>query len=210
MGFDDLPSAWQRENKQSLSPEEREATIARVSRQVERLGGAVIRRDMLESIAAVVIAILFAGFIAFAPADQVLAKLGAGLLVCWSMFIIYKLHRTRRNQDPAPLDVCVREFFRTELGRLDLQIQLLRSVLWWYIAPCILGVNLMFVGMAGISLASLAYGIATLLLAWGIYALNMRAIARDLVPARNELVALLSQLENGESLEQPLEPGTKS
>jgi hypothetical protein len=50
--------------------------------------------------------------------------------------------------------------------------------------------------MAGLGTASLAYGIATLLFAWGIYVLNMRAVAKDLVPPRNELANLLSQLED--------------
>ena len=62
----------------------------------------------------------------------------------------------------------MREFCRIELDRLDRQIQLLRSVLWWYIAPCILGVNIMFVGMAGLGIDSLVYFIVTLLFAWGI------------------------------------------
>ena len=53
----------------------------------------------------------------------------------WSLFIIWKLHRTRMIQRPAPLDAPVQEFCRIELDRLDRQIQLLRSVLWWYIAP---------------------------------------------------------------------------
>ena len=82
------------------------------------------------------------------------------------------MHRTRTIQRPASPDAPVREFCRIELGRLDRQIQLLRGVLWWYIAPCVVGVNVMFVGMAGFGAASVVYGLVTLLLAWGLYALN--------------------------------------
>jgi hypothetical protein len=78
-------------------------------------------------------------------------------------------------------------------------------VLWWYIAPCIIGVNVMFVGMTGLGAVSLVYGIVTLLFAWGLYALNMRAVAKELVPRRNELASLLRQLDGGDvaPIEQP-------
>lgn len=100
----------------------------------------------------------------------------------------------------------MREFCGTELERIERQIQLLRSVLWWYIVPCMLGVNVMFVGLAGVGPATLAYGVTTLLIGWGLYALNVRAVARDLVPARNELAGLLSQWEGSGMIEPPAEP----
>jgi hypothetical protein len=195
MTFDDLPSAWQQENEQSLSPEDREATVARVCRSVERIGGTILRRDLVETIAAVFVIFWFGRMVIFI--DSLVARIGAGFVVLWALFIIWKLHRTRTIQQPAPLDVPVREFCRIELDRMDRQIKLLRSVLWWYIAPAMLGANVVFVGMAGFGLASLVYGITTLLLAWGIYALNMRAVAKDLGPARKELASLLNQLEDG-------------
>ena len=136
----------------------------------------MIRRDLIETIAAVVLIFLFSG--AVVSVDSFVAKIGAGFLVLYALFIIYKFHRTRTIQRPAPLDAPVREFCRIELGRLDLQIQLLRGVLWWYIAPAIIGANAVFAGEAGLGTASLVYCIVTLLLAWGIYALNMRAVAK--------------------------------
>src|SRR5205823_4592350 len=98
---------------------------------------------------------------------------------------------------PASLDAPVREFCRIELDRLDGQIQLLRSVLWWYIAPCMVGVNAFFIGLAGFGIASVVYCIVTLLFARWLYALNMKALAMELVPRRNELASLLSQLDDG-------------
>jgi hypothetical protein len=205
MTFDDLVPAWQEQNDHSLSPEDREALVARVCRSVERVGGAVLRRDVLETIAAVVVIIYFGRYFYGAPTDYVVSKTGSGFLVCWALFIIYRLHRTRTVQRPTSLDAPVREFCRVELERLDRQIQLLGSVLWWYIAPAMIGANMMFMGMAGLGIASLVYGMATLLLSWGIYALNMRA-ANGLVPLRNELASLLSQLEDtGADISCPIE-----
>ena len=208
MKFDDLASAWKEQNDRALSPEEREAVIARVCRRVERIGGTVFRRDLVETIAAVFVIIIFGRYLYVAPADHVVSKSGAAILVCWGLFIIYTMHRTRTIQKPASLDAPVREFCRIELGRLDRQIQLLRGVLWWYIGPCIVGVNVMFVGMAGFGAASLVYALVTLLLGWGLYALNMRAVANHLVPPRNELASLLAQLEDAAvpPMESPSSP----
>src|SRR5262249_39561497 len=100
---------------------------------------------------------------------------------------------------PASLDAPVREFCRIELDRLRRQIQLLRGVLWWYIAPCMVGVNTFFIGHAGFGIASLVYCMVTLLLAWGIYRANMRAVANELAPRRDELASLLSQLDDAEA-----------
>ncbi len=194
MTFDDLPSAWQDNNDNSLPPEDREATILQVCRRVERVGASVIRRDLIETIAALVVIFLFGG--AVVSVDSLVARIGAGLVMLWALLVIYKLHRTRTVQQPAPLDAPVREFCRIELARLDLQIQLLRGVVWWYIAPAIIGANAVFAGVAGLGIASLLYCLATLLFAWGVYALNIRAVTQHLVPPRNELANLLSQLED--------------
>lgn len=192
MTFDDLPSAWQEENN-SLAAKDREATIATVCRRVERIEGSVIRRDLLETIAALVVIFFFGG--AVVSLNSLVAKIGAGFIVLYALFVIFKLHRTRTVQKPAALDAPVREFCRIELDRLDRQIQLGRSVMWWYIAPGIIGANMVYAGEVGIGIASLAYCVVTLLFAWGVYALNIRAVAKELVPPRDELANLLGQLE---------------
>jgi hypothetical protein len=206
MNLDELGSAWRATNEVAGTQEQRDQLVATTCRRVERFWGRIVRRDVVETIAAVVVIVIFGQYCLVAPADHVVSRISAGFLVGWALFVIYKLHRTRTIQRPTSLDAPVREFCRTELDRLDRQIQLLGSVLWWYIAPCIIGVNVMFIGMAGLGADSFAYGLVTLLLAWGIYALNRRAVAKELVPCRNDLASLLSQLGDAVSpIEQPPE-----
>ena len=194
MNLDELGQEWRATNEHAATKEQRDQLIAATCRRVERFWGRIFRRDMIETVAAVFVIIFFGRFMT--RSDHVIASIGAGILVFWGPFIIWKLHRARMIQQPAPLDAPVREFCRIELDRLDRQISLLRSVLWWYIAPCIVGVNTFFIGLAGFGIASLVYCIVTLLLAWGIYALNMRAVAKQLLTARDELTRLLSQLDD--------------
>lgn len=203
MNFDELDKEWRATNQAAATQEQREQMVAATRRRVERFWGQIFRRDAVETIAAVVVMVFFGRYCYVAPAEYVISKVGAALLVCWTLFIIYKMHRVRTIQQPAPIDAPVREYCRIELSRLDRQIQLLRTVHWWYIGPCILGVNTMFVGLAGIQIESLIYCVVTLLFAWGIYRLNQRAVAKELAPQRHELARLLSQLDNTVA---PMEP----
>jgi CubicO group peptidase (beta-lactamase class C family) len=129
-------------------------------------------------------------------ATNFVVSMSAVWLVYWALKVAYKLHRTRTIRKPASLDAPVRDFCRIELDRLDRQIKLQRSVLWWYIAPCMVGVNAFFIGYAGFGIASVVYCLVTLLLAWGIYRADMRAVAKELAPRRDELARLLSQLDD--------------
>ena len=147
---------------------------------------------MVETIVAIGCIFLFSGF--FWQSDLPVAKLGAAIIVVSCVFIIYKLHHTRTIQQPTRLDASLREYCKTEVARMDRQIELLRSVLWWYIMPIIVGVNIMFTGIAGLGAASRNYCIVTLLMAWGIYLLNQRAVSKSLVPLRDELASLFDDM----------------
>src|SRR5947209_12163602 len=192
MTLDDLPTQWRTTNEAAATREQREQLIAATRHRVNRLWGQILRRDVTETIAAVFVGIFFGRYVF---ATNLVVSMSALWLVWWALKIVYKMHRTRTIRKPASLDAPVREFCRIELDRLDRQIQLQRRVLWWYIAPCMVGVNAFFIGLAGFGIASVVYCIVTLLLAWGIFALNMRAVAKGLVPARDELASLLSQLD---------------
>ena len=193
MTLDELDIAWRATNEAVATKEQREQLIAATRRGVKRLWGQIFHRDVTETIAAVFVMIFF-GRYCF-DGNYVVGISAVGL-VFWALSVIYRMHRTRTIQRPASLDAPVREFCRIELDRLRRQIQLQGSVLWWYIAPCVVYVNAFFIGRTGFGIASVVYGMFTLLLAWGIYARNMRAVARGLVPARDELASLLSQLDD--------------
>ena len=100
------------------------------------------------------------------------------------------------DRTPSRLDASVRDFCKTEIERLDRQIQLLRSVLWWYISPIMVGVNLVYFGINGVGAGSLAYCIFTLFLGWWIYSVNQKAVAKSLVPVREELSDLFRELND--------------
>src|SRR5688572_15501930 len=125
MNLDELDRQWRATNEVAATMEQREQLIAATRRRVDRLWGRILRRDAVETVAAVVVMSIFGGYCYAAPADHVVSRTGAGFLVCWALFIVYKMHRTRTIQRPASLDAPVREFCRIESDRLDRQIRLL-------------------------------------------------------------------------------------
>ncbi len=193
MTLDDLRSPWQATNRESLSPEKREELVARVCRQVERLGATIFRRDAVETIAAVAV-IFFFSFV-FLRLPNLVAKLGAAVIVLSACYIVYKLHHTRMDRSPSPLDVSVRDFCKIEIERMDRQIHLLQSVLWWYIGPLMIGVNLVQFGIDGVGVGSMVYCVFTLFFGWWVHVINQKSVVKSLVPMRDELSDLFRELD---------------
>ncbi len=81
-----------------------------------------------------------------------------------------------------------------EIERIENQIELLRTIASWYIAPRIIGANLVFAGSSSSWLATSLYFVCTLLLSWFIYALNQRAVSKEFVPLYEELKSLEKEL----------------
>lgn len=192
MTFDELRTPWQETNCGSTSLEKREELVVRVCRRVERTGASIVRRDVIETLAAVFVILCFGGM--FLTIDGVVAKIGAATVVLGAFYIVYRLYQARMDRKLSRLDDSVRDFYKTEIERLNRQIDLLRSVLWWYISPLMVGANLIFFGVNGIGIGSIGYLIFTLFFGWGIYWLNQNAVVKTLVPLRNELEGLLKEL----------------
>ena len=90
----------------------------------------------------------------------------------------------------------------SSLAQVEHQIWLLRNVFWWYLLPFTLAILAFFAQVAWqrshalwTFLLALAPGAVFLLLIYGVlYYLNQYAVRRDLVPRRDELLALCASL----------------
>jgi hypothetical protein len=198
MDIERLKTAWQ---KRSAAPAHRVSggnLAATLDRRVRRLERQVFWRDIRETVAAIIGVIIF-GLFAWYTASPV-ARAGAALTVVAAIFIVAHLHRTRARVSAADPSLPVIAYCRGALDRVDAQIALLRSVLWWYILPILIGCNLVFAGQAGLGVISLVYAAVTLAFGVFVYRLNQRAVNKTLLPLREELALCLRSLEaNGES-----------
>jgi len=90
-----------------------------------------------------------------------------------------------------------------ETGSMDQQIEMLRSVLWWYLLPAFVGVNLVFIDLSSSLLAPAMYFVAVLVLYTGIWWWNQRAVINDLLPVREKIGTLLHELNETPDEQEP-------
>ena len=201
MEFEDFKRAWQA--RPEGAPARDECVADDVRRRLGALHAQLRRRDLIETAVAIVAAVVFARMLWTLHGIQ--AKSGSALLVAGALSTVARVYAAKRRQ-PPPRDVPLAEFCRLELAAVNAQITLLRSVLWWYIGPVILGTNLVVVGLTGSASIRFGYAAVTLALGAWIYGLNERAVRDGLLPLRRRLERSVHELredpamDRGESL----------
>ena len=152
-------------------------------------------RDLRESIACVVVIVLFAP--AIFSRLPMMSRLGAGAVCFAATLIGILLYLGNRRHRSRP-ELSVDDFLAAEIARLDYQIWLLRNVSWWYLGPIAIGFLMFVWGKAPVSTA-LAMSVGYFVLDRGIYWLNQIAIKRDLIPQRDEWIRVHESLNEPET-----------
>lgn len=81
---------------------------------------------------------------------------------------------------------------RVELTKVETQIRLLRSVLWWYILPILAGSLVFYFGVNRNVKDRIVTVIVFVAMGWFLEWINKRAVRRYLVPLKTELESLLA------------------
>lgn len=197
MNLDDAKKLWSSE--QPDTPPMPASTLSDsdilrlVKEKSEALDSRIWRRDLLESIAAVAV-ILFFGWTVL-QASSLWVQIGALLVIAGSAYVFWRLRRARTRYDAPSPDRPIAEVIRTERAKVEEQIHLLDTILWWYLGPIVLGVLLIVFGSDGWSWATLVQTVVVLLISAGIYHLNQRSLRCTFEPRRKELTRLLEQIE---------------
>jgi hypothetical protein len=192
-----MPGARQSISDADLTSLDDRDILALVHTGSRRLDRQIRFRDWRELIAGVIVAALIAPAAARGP---VLSRIGAIVVLAGVALVMFRLWRAWRPGSASGTDpsLPVSDALRAELRRLDAQIALLESVGWWYVTPLLGGSVLLVAGVhaARAPWFTLAYTIFAALLGWGIIRLNAYAVRHALRPKRDELSALLAQLES--------------
>lgn len=214
MDFGTLQQIWARQPDSGCTPEHQEQevemqeTITRVLGRARSTRRKVLFRDIVEVTAAVGGAVCFFWVATVVPTGwpwvaAALLDLGVG-----GVFVVDRIRR--RASRPAGGDL--RSSLRRSLDDVDHQMALLGSVAWWYLLPLGIGGALILGGTAWDVRAALppgapplarvllwtTLGASGLVIAgvfWFIWWLNQRAVTRQLRPAREQIVALLAELD---------------
>jgi hypothetical protein len=191
MELDRFKAAWQHQRLEGAASRPLEDIMRDVRGRAAKFNRQIRQRDLLETLAGVVVIVTFSFFAWAVP--HVVAKIGAAVVVAGGLLITVRLYLAR-TRHPSLADSTAREFCANELKRIDEQIHLLATVGWWYLAP-LLGGGALFVLGGGGSIGSRVRVLAVLA-AVGliIYKLNRRAAERHLQPMRDDLARILRDM----------------
>jgi hypothetical protein len=195
--LDRFKSAWRDAHVHADPAASARDALPAIRARVLRLRRTIVARDRRETWTGVTAALLFVVFAVRATAA--LPRIGYAVSIAATAVIVWRLRRARNAANERATDVSVLAFCRAERANVDDQIQLLRTVLWWYLAPLMVGVNLVVFGLAGIRPLTLLFLVATLLLSAVVYWANIRAVTRQLMPLRDELDRLVAEFEMNEA-----------
>ena len=199
MNPDKYQQAWQAQSSQTSVTIDTDLLRKEVQRNQRSFRSTIFWRDFREiAVGIVMLPVWFyLGSALSLPWTWYLA-VPAGLWLIGFFLVDRRLHKQRPTEPGEPL----LESVRKSLAEMEHQIWLLRNVFWWYLLPFTIPIQAFFAHTALLMsdnwLAALGsatpYFLFLVVLYYFIDYLNQRAVRVDLVPRRQELLALLASL----------------
>lgn len=190
--FEDLRKEF---DAQPTPSEDRLTEIAAVVReQSDQLRSVLDTRDRTEFVACVFVAVAFtAGATFFSNA---ITWTGAVILIVGCAEIAVTLLIARRPADPKFMSLSLDEFLGHEIMMIERQIGLLRSVMWWYIAPIYVGAVVFVGGLTPWILFAVVFAAGYFFICFRIWQANQTARQENLEPLRERLEAARAMIAN--------------
>ena len=189
MHDDVLKRLWQ-EQRLDLPALPDERQIAMIKRKMKDFNRIIFWRDFQESVVAIFLVIGFG--VAFFYVSTLLARIGCVIIVLASTFVGWYLFHRKRRAARVDLDATIIQTLQYELRKIEAQIELLRSVLWWYILPLSIGAVVFYFGLQSLLLSRVVFLLFMMALNTWIYRLNQRAVEKTLLPLKHEVKTLLN------------------
>ncbi len=195
---DDLKASWKQRQSELADSGRIDELASRVFSRTSWFERVILRRDWIETAAAIFVIVMFAGM--FFRQESWLARVGAITVILGAIEILVVLHWTRRRGGRPQHDLPLAEFCAAEIARVDRQIWLLRHVNWWYSGPILLGCCLLTFGRSISWVAIVINLMCYLAVGWFVYWLNQRAVRTQLIPLREELATTCETLVDDSSI----------
>ena len=201
MTFDELQKNWRSQQPDPKLAIDPEMLLREIKRNKESFESGIFWRDVREVGVAVV---LIPVFLYYGIRDSLWPLCLLAVLCLWVAVFLVADRIVQKRRQPCLSDTlfnCV----ESSLAQVKHQIWLVSNVLWWYLAPLGIGVLIWF-GYCGISVIIienppigwvffiLGCIFGTILLYWGVYWLNQRAVRKELIPRKDELEDILNSL----------------
>lgn len=172
MSWKDLQDQWKRTTVTPLST----STVQDTLRRAQRLRRRILWRDGIETVVALALVPVVFGWLRDAVHARVLLTgASATLLLAWLFYVPWRLWRARRllpRNDPG---LPMQRYLELQKQAMLAQAHMLEQVVWWYIAPCMLGIAGVTVGNHGLTRGVFIYLAVVLAFCVVIERLNKRA-----------------------------------
>lgn len=198
MNDDTLKKLWQEQNFSSSPTLPDEKQVAAMRRKMKDFDKTIRGRDIGEVGACLFVIAVF-GFDFLLGKNSSLTQAGCVVLVLSCVFIAWNLIWSKQRLPKVEPNAPVLETVKVELRKVETQIRLLKSVMWWYLLPIIIGLELYFLGLHRPLRANLIVLACSLIVGAVIYWLNQFAAKHSLLPLKQELESLLRSHETNDS-----------
>lgn len=153
-------------------------------------------RDKTEISIGLLMIALFGWWLFAVP--QILAKLGAGIIVINCVLVIVRLNKAKKvaiKEEPASV---IRHNLLVSLQLVKQQIRLSDTIVWWYLLPFFIGVICFFYAIVGSITARTLYTLVIAFVYAYIWYLNKKVVTKKLKPLEGNIVEVLNQLSVSE------------
>ena len=204
MTFDELQKTWQSQQTSFKLTIDSDLLLREVKRNKRFFESAIFWRDVRE----VGVAFLMFLFFLYFGLKIKIWSLHATALLTLSVGVFMVVDRVIQKRKRPELTGALMGYIENSLAQVVHQIWLLKNVLWWYLLPPSIGIAI-FIGhlawlirdLPGRGLIFLSvYCVFCVLLFWGVYLLNQRAVRKELNPRKEELEQLLNSLKNDDGI----------
>ncbi len=189
MNDDFLKNLWRGQDLGAPPPLPNAQELTAMRQKMKCFDATIRRRDAGELLAGVVLVVWFGCYYFAYPAP--LARLGSVVVILSAIFIDCRLFWSKRAGPKPDSTASVMDTLKAELRKVEIQIGLLKTVLWWYLLPLSVGAMLFYVGLGLSWLSNAAFLGFTVATDAAIYWLNQTAVRRQLLPLKAELQSLL-------------------
>jgi len=204
MNDDELKRLWRQQELSSPLQVPDPELMARMKKKMRKFARNIFWRDSREIVACV------AGFLGYLyfylQPYSALSRIGCLVVMLSCVFIAGVLLYSRRKHPSLPETAPLEDFLRAELAKVKWQAKLLKSVLWWYLLPIFIGIELFDLGKPGDMQDRVVVLMVNLFVFGVIYWVNLYAVRKGLLPLIRELEETLRSVENLSSPTDPHNP----
>jgi Flp pilus assembly protein TadB len=153
-------------------------------------------RDKLELLACLAVCLIF-GYILFAS-HSMWKQIGSAILILSAIFIAYKLKSTqiRSKSDTVKCNHSMEQHLKLELKQVRSQKKMLRNIVWWYIAPIVVGLSFFTMGFESGVVIQIIYMCVVIILSAVVWQLNQRVVRSKFDPLIKEIEEAIQSLND--------------